>query len=64
MAVCEIVSVCLSTVTGLGAGFSNTSGCLVLAGESRGWVLMRGALDFGVMGESFGTERICLLILL
>ena len=60
----EIVSACLSSVAGLGAGFSTTSGCLVLTGESRGWVLMGGALVLGVMGESFGTERICLLFLL
>ena len=63
MGVCEIVCVCLSSVTGLGTGFSNTSGCLVLAGEARGWVLMGEALVLGVMGESFGTERICLLFL-
>ena len=64
MGVCEIVSVCLSSVTGLGTGFSNTSGCLVLAGESRDWVLIGEALVLGVMGESFGTERICLRFLL
>ena len=64
MGVCEIVCVCLSSVTGLGTGFSNTSGCLVLAGESRGWVLIGEALVLGVMGESFGTERIFPLFLL
>ena len=64
MGVCEIVSVCLSSVTGLGTGFSITSACLVLAGESRGWVLMGGTLVLGVMGESFGAEMICLLFFL
>ena len=61
--VCETVSVGLdSNFTGLGACFS-VSAASGLAGESQGCSRMGGKLGLGVMGQSFGTERICLLFL-
>jgi len=56
--------VSLFNVTGLGTGFSRTGGCLVLAEESWGCVLVGRAPVLVVMGESFGTAMICLLFLL
>ena len=56
MGVCETVSVSLSSVTGLGAG-SQIQVHVLYSEESH----EVGRL---VMGESFGTEIICLLFLL
>ena len=63
MGVFETISVGLdSNFTGLGACFS-VSAASGLAGESQGCSRMGGKLGIGVMGQSFGTERICLLFL-
>ena len=56
MGVCETVSVSLSSVTGLGAG-SQIQVHVLYSEESH-------EVRRLVMGESFGTEIICLLFLL